>query len=227
MTKKKEDRRIRRSRKLLQDALIHLLRRKLLAKIQIKEIVNQADVSRTTFYQHFETKEQLLFSLIEDLFDNINTAVFHHDAIKEEPLDIVKLLTFSYEQWLLYSEELKWVLQIENKDLLIDSLKPHIKLLRNAVDQHFSPSNTVQAYADYEISFVAGGLYMLIKDWIKNGMQESPETMGKITFLLLDNGLAPHRTLQATQPDSTSSQTNNWQLILASLEEEASQTSTS
>ena len=75
--KRKPDRRVRRTRKRLQDALIHLLRQKLLAKIQIKEIVEEADVSRTTFYQHFETKEQLLMSLMDDLFEKIHSVVFH------------------------------------------------------------------------------------------------------------------------------------------------------
>ncbi|MEM7348434.1 MAG: TetR/AcrR family transcriptional regulator, partial [Chloroflexota bacterium] len=75
--KKKEDRRVRRTRKLLQIALISLLRRKLLAKIQIKEIVEEADVSRTTFYQHFETKEELLFSLMDDVFEKIHRVIFY------------------------------------------------------------------------------------------------------------------------------------------------------
>ncbi|MEO0561980.1 MAG: TetR/AcrR family transcriptional regulator, partial [Chloroflexota bacterium] len=116
--KRKEDRRIRRTRKRLQDAVISLLQRKLLAKIQIKEIVEEADVSRTTFYQHFETKEQLLLSLIDDMFEKIHAEVFQ-ERVDEEPLEILQLLTASYEQWQLHGERLKWLLQEENKDLLI------------------------------------------------------------------------------------------------------------
>ena len=53
------------------------------------------------------------------------------------------------------------------------------------------PNPDFQVYEDYEFSFVSGGLYMLIKDWINNDMRESAETMGKITFLLLSNGFNP------------------------------------
>ncbi|MEM6526795.1 MAG: TetR/AcrR family transcriptional regulator, partial [Chloroflexota bacterium] len=188
--KKKEDRRVRRTRKLLQDALIRLLRRKRLAKIQIKEIVEEADVARTTFYQHFETKEQLLFSLIDDLFEKIYTVVFQGRDNTEE-LDILQLLTSSYEQWRLYGEELRWVLQVENKDLLIAALRVHIDALKREADKRMMPDPAFRVYNDYESSFVAGGLYMLIKDWVNNDMQESPETMGKITLTLLGNGFNP------------------------------------
>lgn len=215
--KKKEDRRVRRTRRLLQDALIHLLRRKLLAKIQIKEIVEEADVSRTTFYQHFETKEDLLFSLMDDLFEKIHQVVFPKRE-NGEVVDILQLLTSSYEQWLLYSEELKWVLQVENKDLLIEALRPNIEALRNEVDKHLPPLKVAQVYADYETSFVAGGMYMLIKDWIKNGMRESAETMGKVTFLLVNNGLSPLRALDSAEGVPNLIRSYDKKTILMSLE---------
>ncbi|MEL6408646.1 MAG: TetR/AcrR family transcriptional regulator [Chloroflexota bacterium] len=60
---------MRRSRKLLQNALIKLLRKKPLAKIQIREIVDLADVSRPTFYYHFDTKEQPLTSYGDEIIE--------------------------------------------------------------------------------------------------------------------------------------------------------------
>lgn len=188
--KKKEDRRIRRTRKRLQDALITLLQRKLLVKIQIKEIVEEADVSRTTFYQHFETKEELLFSLMDDVFETIHSEVFY-EREDGEAVDVLQLLTSSYEQWRLHSKELRWVLQVENKDLLIAALRIHIEALKQEFAKQISPNPAFQAYEKYEFSFVSGGLYVLINNWISSGMRESAETMGKITLALLGNGFNP------------------------------------
>ena len=199
--KRKEDRRIRRTRKRLQEALIYLLRRKLLAKIQIKEIVEEADVSRTTFYQHFETKEQLLFSLIDDLFEKIHSEVFDAKENGNEAIDILQLLTSSFEQWRYHSEQLKWVLQVENKDLLIAALRIHVESLKQEVDKHIPPNPAFQAYDRYEFSFVSGGLYMLLKEWIDNGMQEPAEEMGKISLILLGNGFNPFQ-VQVVVADS-------------------------
>ncbi|MEM8858006.1 MAG: TetR/AcrR family transcriptional regulator [Chloroflexota bacterium] len=216
--KNKDDRRVRRTRKLLQDALIRLIRRKPLAKIQIKEIVEEADVSRSTFYKHFETKEQVLFSLIEDLFEKVRTTVFDEEK-SEEGFNILQLLTLSYEQWLMYSEELKWVLQVENKDLLIGALRTHIEMLKNEVDKHFPASSKLRAYEDHVISFVSGGVYMLVKNWISNGMQESAETMGKITFLLIDNGFAPMRLMAANEDVQAQAALEIWRAVISSLPE--------
>jgi AcrR family transcriptional regulator len=49
-----------RSRKALSDAFVSLLREKPYAKISITDIVARANVGRSTFYGHFENKEQLM-----------------------------------------------------------------------------------------------------------------------------------------------------------------------
>ncbi|MEL6152138.1 MAG: TetR/AcrR family transcriptional regulator, partial [Chloroflexota bacterium] len=201
-------------------SLIRLLRRKRLAKIQIKEIVEEADVARTTFYQHFETKEQLLFSLIADLFEKIYAEVFQEQA-DEERFDVLKLLTASYEQWRLHGEELRWVLQVENKDLLIAALRVHIEALKQEADRHMMPDPAFRAYGKYESSFVAGGLYMLIRDWVTNDMRESPETMGKITLVLLGNGFNPFQVQPVVDRKSLQEKPEERPTIMVLLEHEA------
>lgn len=215
---RKEDRRIRRTRRLLQDGLITLLRRKPLAKIQIKEIVEEADVSRPTFYHHFATKEKLLFSLMDDLFDEIHTVVFEGRE-GDEPLDILEVLTSSFEQWLLHSEELRWVFQVEDRDLLIAALTPHVEALKQEVDKHFPPSATenTRACEGYVTSFIAGGLYNLLRTWIDTGMRESAETMGKIAYLLVDGGFAPMRAQASADRKYMSTWLSDWKTIAASV----------
>ncbi|MEO0561750.1 MAG: TetR-like C-terminal domain-containing protein, partial [Chloroflexota bacterium] len=110
------------------------------------------------------------------------------ERMDEEGFDVLALLTASYEQWQLHSEALRWVLQVENKDLLIAALRVHIEALKQEADKHMMPNPAFRAYEAYETSFVSGGLYMLIRDWVNNDMRESPETMGKITLVLLGNG---------------------------------------
>ncbi|MEM7133632.1 MAG: TetR/AcrR family transcriptional regulator [Chloroflexota bacterium] len=184
MTNKKEDRRIRRTRKLLQDALIQLLRQKPLAKIQIKEIVDVADVSRPTFYHHFESKEELLFSHMDDVFEKIREAVFG-DIEDGDTIDFSQLLITSFEQWRLHSEALQWVLQVDNKDLMIAALRTHIESLRHEYERFVPPATLPPQFAAYAANFFAGGLYMLINSWIENGLQESAETMGAFANLLI------------------------------------------
>jgi AcrR family transcriptional regulator len=62
-----DDRRIRRTRVALRDALISLLQKRGWDDISVQEICEKADVGRSTFYMHYQGKEQLLADGLEDL----------------------------------------------------------------------------------------------------------------------------------------------------------------
>jgi AcrR family transcriptional regulator len=61
------DRRVKRTRALLHEALASLLREKDYDAIVVKEILDRANVGRSTFYTHFRDKDDLLVSSIHDL----------------------------------------------------------------------------------------------------------------------------------------------------------------
>jgi len=63
------DRRVQKTRKLLQDALIELVAEKGYESVTIREILDKANVGRSTFYAHFQDKDQLLNSILDRLDD--------------------------------------------------------------------------------------------------------------------------------------------------------------
>src|SRR2546430_3492518 len=66
-TAKPPDRRVQRTRKLLQDALVSLMIEKGYEATTVQDIIDRANVGRATFYAHFADKETLLVSRLEDL----------------------------------------------------------------------------------------------------------------------------------------------------------------
>src|SRR5215208_519558 len=80
----KSDRRSRRSRRLIVDALLALLREKRYDRITVQEIIDRADVGRTTFYAQFRNKEDVLVSEIERILGLLHE---QHLASAEEPAD--------------------------------------------------------------------------------------------------------------------------------------------
>src|SRR2546430_12892476 len=66
-TTKPPDRRVQRTRKLLQDALISLMIEKGYEATTVQDIIDRANVGRATFYAHFADTETLLVSRLEDL----------------------------------------------------------------------------------------------------------------------------------------------------------------
>ncbi len=67
---KKTDRRIQRTRGLLQGALVELIMEKGYEAITIQDILDRANVGRSTFYEHFYDKDDLLLSGFEYLRDD-------------------------------------------------------------------------------------------------------------------------------------------------------------
>lgn len=67
MAKQTTDRRVQRTRALLQDALMALMIEKGFEDTTVQDIIDRANVGRATFYAHFADKKTLLTSRIEDL----------------------------------------------------------------------------------------------------------------------------------------------------------------
>lgn len=60
MVCKRKDRRVRRSRRLLTEALLELMQGTEYDSISIRQLTEAADVGYTTFFRHFKTKDELL-----------------------------------------------------------------------------------------------------------------------------------------------------------------------
>src|SRR5579862_5029600 len=65
------DPRIRRSRRMLMEALVRLLRKKEFEEISVQEIADEATLNRATFYLHYPDKNALLQAMTECRFRDL------------------------------------------------------------------------------------------------------------------------------------------------------------
>ena len=70
--KRAKDRRIQKTQNLLHEALASLIREKPYDSIAVKEILDRANVGRSTFYMHFRDKDELLVSSIHDMLRSVH-----------------------------------------------------------------------------------------------------------------------------------------------------------
>jgi AcrR family transcriptional regulator len=158
--------------------------------IQIKELTARAQVSRAAFYLHYRSKEELLLSQVDVIFNE-----FHAEVSREIARGNVDRKQFSiqlFQYWERYSETLRLVLQAGNPDILLDRLKTY-----TAVIMKDSAAKTGQPARDPRLQeliagYVAGGAYMLLTQWITQKMPFSAEQMG----LLFDSLTAPCDAVQ-------------------------------
>ena len=90
-----EDRRIRKTKKALRAALVRLLSKESIAEITIKELTDEADVHRGTFYHHyrdaFDLKEQVEEEIGQEL-DEVLSSVPESDGAFELLLRVLRFL---------------------------------------------------------------------------------------------------------------------------------------
>jgi len=80
-TQETEDLRVRRTRKLLQEALIELTVEKGFGAVTVRDITERAMVNRSTFYRHYLDKYDLLDQYMNDVHE-----LFTHEALVTEKL---------------------------------------------------------------------------------------------------------------------------------------------
>src|SRR5258706_4966417 len=119
-----QDLRARRTRKWLQAALLELMKEKAFADIQITELTARAEVSRAAFYLHFRSKEELLLSHVDVIFDEFRAEVLREMARGSVDRPRLSLLLFQY--WERYAETLRLVIQAGNAEILLERLKDYL-----------------------------------------------------------------------------------------------------
>jgi AcrR family transcriptional regulator len=87
------DRRVRRTERLLHQALMSLVLEKKYETITVQEVLDRADVGRSTFYTHFQDKDELLRSGLQNLRNFLNSPQADSRRVPDE----------SYEQIIRFS----------------------------------------------------------------------------------------------------------------------------
>lgn len=157
---------------LLCDALIELLSEKDFEEIKLKEICDKAMVHKTTFYNHFSDKYDLLYFTVRNVQVNVqmninesdpfkyylNLAKLYIKNIKENPKFYGKILTTNSNGYFL-----DIFCQI-----YIDEVKDKIE--KNKAD--IVPSN-------YMAKFYVTGIVSVVTEWFIKGMKESEDELIK------------------------------------------------
>jgi AcrR family transcriptional regulator len=83
-TSARPDRRVLKTRRALHDALVAVIRDRDYEDISIQEILDRANVGRSTFYMHYRDKDELLVSGIHDMIQSVSPVRSNGDASSDD-----------------------------------------------------------------------------------------------------------------------------------------------
>lgn len=178
------DKRIRRTRKLLGEALIALALEKGYDDITIQEITQRADIGYRTFFRHYSDKDELLKDVLsttleelQELMEPPSPEMFLDPNFSAEHFtDTSFLFKHVYEHSDLYR-----VLLDSNKNLMqtvIDFAEKNIHARFGSVGDLSIPKDVIANH------MVAVPLAML-RWWLEAGMPYTPEQMGEYAYQLI------------------------------------------
>ena len=176
MLKNPEDRRARRTRRLLKESLLELMEQKHFSEISVRDVTDNADMNRTTFYLHYTDTTQLLQSMEEDLLAEAQVLVDAH--IQETVADGTLRPVFEpVLDFVVEHREVCQALFVNNSSSnFTDRLHQLIRANGLPLAQAwFHPSS--QERMEYLLSFVTYGLIGLMKTWFDQGMSLPKETL--------------------------------------------------
>lgn len=185
----KLDRRQRRTRRLLAEALIALIPEKGYDTLSITDITDRADLNRATFYLHYGSKEELLMDLLEERFDEL-VAEMEANRVSDGPI------------WLTHMPELRIYEHLAEHHALYAILlgnqavghvvKRVLDYIADVVERH-TLADMPQGFESpiplpLMSRFVAGAMYAQLVWWLENDMPYPPEYMARLTHTLCMRG---------------------------------------
>lgn len=187
------DLRIVKTRENLNKALVDQLHHKPLSKITVTELCRMAKINRSTYYLHYrdpyDQYEKLENSIYQDFADTIDAFIdknpnWFTDLIASDKVAQAKLVEelFSYikKNALIYGISLP---MNQGNDFLN-------KLYLAGHDRFFDTFSKTASQSElqqfeYFFAFVASGCVGVLRQWVTQGMKESPRDMARLTINLI------------------------------------------
>lgn len=185
MEPEKKDRRTRKTRQLLRDTLLTLLKEKRYEEISVQDIIARADVARSTFYVHYVDKDDLLTGSHGIFAENLGEQMLAHAGESGS--------AFSSRTWFYHIQAQGDILKVIAKD---SAMELAMKTLHGII--HDSVQKGMQAHAPIKnasvplpliVDYLTDTLMTLIKWWFKDGMRYTPEQMDEMFQQLVMPGV--------------------------------------
>jgi AcrR family transcriptional regulator len=190
MMAKKTDRRVERTRRLIQQALVSLILEKRYDKITVQEIIDRANVGRSTFYAHFQDKEDVLASNFANYEAQWDTQLEGADPTADKGSSHV---LHSLEFFLHADEQYKFhqaMFEGGGAEVMIETGRQHMMVdIQNHLMDLLPEGEELAIPLTVIANFLAGSLLSVMVWWLKEKRPYSPEEINEMFQKLAMHGV--------------------------------------
>lgn len=178
------DRRVKRTKKALRDALFELLENKAMNQITVTELTTLADVNRATFYFYYTD--------LNDMVDQIQNETYKTfmNVLCESIPNVATIEGFAEyaNRLLVFCKEHETLCRF----IINNDANNHLyQKMQTLVLKNISNSNDVFANnnpAKYSTSYVLSGVTGILTDWLNDGMSIPTEELANYIASVYFNG---------------------------------------
>ena len=178
------DRRVRRTRRILREALVALVIERGYERITVQDVLDRADVGRSTFYTHFRDKDALFLSCFDDLRDDLRHEldILESGTPPPEPTRPVGVLfEHAYRNRDIYLA----VCGRSGDNVVTRHL---MRLIADLLTEHLAAVGT-RLPVEIVAEFHAGALVTLLVWWVRRGFPYGPQEMSRMVQELTAPGI--------------------------------------
>ena len=184
IARKGTDRRVLRTRDILGDALVELMHEKPFDDITVQEVLDRAGVARSTFYQHYSDKDDLLLSDVEDFFKMFSTLLTRKGAPPQRLAPVAEFFSHIAE-----AKELYRAMQAAGKVSAVQALG--LGFFARSIEDRLRLAGIAMEPAELpaKAHALAGSFFALLDWWIDKGMKADPREMDALFHRMAWSGV--------------------------------------
>jgi Transcriptional regulator len=178
----KENQRIKLTKRLLKNSLINLMHTKPIGKITIKELCENADINRSTFYLYYTDQYVLLNEIENELLSHSREHLEKIDSNVGSVQYLEALLSYIENNADIFRTLLCRQGSQSFQSAFVETSFHNLKLNLSL--------NCTESVAGYVYNYLIMGCLSTIKQWIESDFDMSSKDMANLIFLLSDKAVS-------------------------------------
>jgi AcrR family transcriptional regulator len=190
MQEHKTDRRIQRTEQQLRQALVQLIMTKGYGDITVQDILDEANMGRSTFYAHFRDKEDLLlsgFAALRDAFIDGYTRVSTHPAGIDATAREVSLYLFQHANG--HRGLFSAMIGKQGGEIIQRSAQKYLtEMTKTYLVQHVQP-HAGRYPLELLVQYMVSSYLAILSWWLDQNAPYTPEEMNDMYWNLVGPGI--------------------------------------